>query len=101
MTPESNPVKPGNATSEKGMAMLGVIFGAVLSGATVTLGILVERFPDAGWLGVLAGAVSVAASVLGYSASRAKVKAADILVNGGSMVSPVTQLKPVDPPNPP
>lgn len=66
----------GASSSEFKLSVAVAIFGAILSGVTVTLGQLQESFPSVGWIGVLAGALTTVASVLGYAKSRATVKAA-------------------------
>lgn len=83
----SNPTKPGAMTSEGKMASIVAIAGAVLAGITVTLGSLQASFPSIGWIGVAAGMAAMAASVLGYSKSRATVKSADILADAAKVIA--------------
>lgn len=88
--PESNPGKPGNTTSEFKLSGLVAILGALLAGATVMLGALQDAFPTAGWIGVAAGVVAMAASVLGFAKSRSTVKAADIMATAAKVIAGVS-----------
>lgn len=95
----------GRESSEYGLARIVAVLGAVLAGATVTLGSLKETFPDVGWIGVLAGVVAMAASVLGYAKSRGQVKAADVIADAAKAIAGVAgtaagmaMLKPPPPP---
>ncbi len=85
----SDPSKPGIATSEFKLSSLVAVLGAILAGTTVALGALQDAFPAAGWIGVVAGVVAMAASVLGFAKSRGQVKAADIISTAAKAIAGV------------
>ena len=102
MSDQSNPTKPGGATSEFKMSTVVIILSAALAGLTTTFAMLKDSFPDVGWVGVVAGLLSMAYTASGYAKSRGTVKAADILASVSSpLVTPPTPLQPPTTPGQP
>lgn len=82
-----SPSGPGTTTSEFQLSVAVAVFGAIISGLTVTLGVLHADFPEVGWIGLIAGALTTIAPVLSYIKSRGTVKSAEAIAAAAPTVT--------------
>jgi hypothetical protein len=89
--PQTDPTAKGTSTSEFKFASAVAGLGAVVSGLTLTFSQLQDIFPSAGWIGVVAGALTTVGAVFSYINGRSKVKVA--MLEAGTTVALAQQAK--------